>query len=340
MIKKLNIDDLDHEYIFFDLDTHYINLLRRVLYSNYIGSSFNKDDIAVIDNNTLMNNEILRHRISLIPVKSIYNLTCELKFKNRSKNILDVYSDDIWIQSGEGEIRKNILIIQLKPDEKIHIKMNSSKYSGNKLTNYRPFSVCYFKIIKAIYLKKNLNKKIKNLKNLKFYKKDIDKFEKIENYEIYGYTSNLRDYHDPFINFLNKDDYIIKEAYYNNKPIYSFNIELFFQEQNFIKKSLELLKHKIKDFLNKKIELIPNINDKKIILKIHKGDYGILNLLSKEIRKNEIIKYCAYNKEHPLDDFILLEYITLNTNKDYYNILHDNVNNIVNYINKINYLYE
>jgi len=335
MISKLSTDDLEHEYITFDLDTHYINSLRRVLYSNYIGSSFNKDDIAVIDNNTLMNNEILRHRLSLIPVKSIYNLTCELKFKNRSKNLLDVYSDDIRIQQGEGKIRKNILIIQLKPDEKIHIKMNSSKYSGKKSTNYRPFSVCHFKIIKIIYFKKNLKKKIEKLKYIKIYKSYLNKFEKIENYEIYGFTSNLRDYDDPFIKFLNKDDYIIKEAFYNNKPVYSFNIELFFKEENFIKKSLELLKQEVQSFLNKKIELIPNKNNKKIILKIHQGDYGILNLLSKEIRNNEIIKYCAYNKEHPLDEFILLEYITFNTNKDYYNILHNNVNNIVNYINNI-----
>jgi len=336
MIKTLHIDDLDHEYITFDIDTHYINGLRRILYSKSVGSCFNQKDIAIIENNTLMNNEILRHRISLIPIKSIYDLTCELFIKNTTDKIIDVYSDDIKILKGEGEIRKNILIIQLKPMEKIHMKMNSSKYSGVKSTIYRPFSVCHFKIMKLIYLKKNLKKKI-NL-NMNIYKNDLDKFETIKNYEIFGFTSNLRDYTDPLAKFLNKDDYIIKEAYYNSKPVYSFNIEFFFNEENFIKKSLSLLIYEIKDFLNKKIELIPNKNDKKTILKIDKGDYGILNILSQEIRKNDIIKYCAYNKEHPLDDFILLEYITFNTNKDYYNIIHDNVNNIVNYIKNIQFI--
>ena len=335
MIKILHIDDLDHEYITFDIDTHYINGLRRILYSKSIGSCFNQKDIAIVENNTLMNNEILRHRISLIPIKSIYNLTCELIIKNTTEKMIDVFSDDIKILKGEGKIIKNILIIQLKPREKIHMKMNSSKYSGSKLSNYRPFSICYFKIIKVIYLKKNLKKNINLDKNLKFYKSDLDKFETIKNYEIYGFTSNLRDNIDPLIKFLDKDDYIIKEAYYNNKPIYSFNIELFFNEENFIKKGLLLLIHEIEIFLNKKIELIPNKNDKKTILKINQGDYGILNLLSKEIRNNEIIKYCAYNKKHPLDDFIFLEYITFNTNKDYYNIIHNNVNNIVNYIKNI-----
>jgi len=332
MIKKLHIDDLDHEYITFDIDTHYINGLRRILYSKSLGSCFNQKDIAIVENNTLMNNEILRHRISLIPIKSIYNLTCELIIKNTTEEIIDVFSDDIKILKGDGEIKKNILIIQLKPKEKINMKMNSSKFSGNKLTNYRPFSICHFKIIKIIYLKK----KIKNCKlNLNIYKNDLDKFETIKDYEIYGFTNNLRDNNDPLIKILNKDDYIIKEAYYNNKPVYSFNIEFFFNEENFIKKGLSLLIYEIEDFLNKKIELIPNKNDKKTILKIDKGDYGILNILSQEIRKNEIIKYCAYNKEHPLDDFIFLEYITFNTNKDYYNIIHNNVNNIVNYIKKI-----
>ena len=211
--------------------------------------------------------------------------------------------------------------------------MNSSKYSGKKSTIYRPFSVCHFKIFKIIYLKKNLKKKI-NL-NLNIYKNDLEKFEKINNYKIYGYTSDIRDYTDPLTKFLNKDDYIIKEAYYNNKPIYSFNIEFFFKDNDFIKKGLSLLTHDIQNFLNKKIEIIPDKNENKTILKIDDGDYGLLNLLSKEIRNNEIIKYCTYNKKHPLDDFIFLEYITSYPDKNYYNIVYNNINNIVNYINNI-----
>ena len=147
MIKNLSNDDLDHEYITFDIDTHYINSLRRILYSKSLGNCFNQKDIAIVENNTMMNNEILRHRISLIPINTTYNLTCELIIKNSSQKLKDVYSHDITILKGEGgEIKKNILIIQLKPDEKIHMKMNSSKYSGKKSTIYRPFSVCHFKI--------------------------------------------------------------------------------------------------------------------------------------------------------------------------------------------------
>ena len=228
MIKSLSNDDLDYEYITFDIDTHYINALRRILYSKSLGSCFDQKDIAIVENNTMMNNEILRHRISLIPIKTEYNLTCELVIKNTSNKLLNVYSNDITILKGEGKgkIKKNLLIIQLKPDEKIHMKMNSSKYSGSKSTIYRPFSICHFKIFKIIYLKKNLKKKI-NL-NLNIYKNDLEKFEKIKNYEIYGYTSDIRDFTDPLAKILNKDDYVIKEAFYNNKPIYSFNIEFFF----------------------------------------------------------------------------------------------------------------
>ncbi len=333
MIKSLSNDDLDYEYITFDIDTHYINALRRILYSKSLGNCFDQKDIAIVENNTMMNNEILRHRISLIPIKTTYNLTCELIIKNTSNKLLNVYSNDITILKGEGKIKKNLLIIELKPNEKIHIKMNSSKYSGSKSTIYRPFSICHFKIFKIIYLKKNLKKKI-NL-NLNIYKNDLEKFEKIKNYEIYGYTSDIRDYTDPLAKILNKDDYIIKEAFYNNKPIYSFNIELFFKENNFIKTGLLLLIHDIKNFLNKKIEIIPDKNENKTILKIHEGDYGLLNLLSKEIRNNKNIKYCAYNKKHPLDDFIFLEYITEYPNKNYYNIVYKNINDIVNYINDI-----
>ena len=48
--------------------------------------------------------------------------------------------------------------------------------------------------------------------------------------------------------------------------------------------------------------------------------------------------YKVQDKISELDDFILLEYITFNTNKDYYNIIHDNVNNIVNYIKNIQFI--
>jgi DNA-directed RNA polymerase subunit L len=338
MIKTLSRDDLDLEFITFDLDTSYINAMRRVLYSDYLGSCFNQEDIAVVENNTLMNNEILRHRISLIPLKSVYNFTCELIIENTTKKIMDVLSNDIKIILGEGTMRKDILIIQLKPGEKINMKMNSTKYGGSKSTTYRPFSICYFKIIKVIYLKKNFKKKIdKYLENYNIYNSDFQYFEKIKDYDIYGYTNNLRDYINPFENILEKDEYIIKDAFYNKKPIYNFNIELFFDEENIIKKTLELLKSQIQEFLNKKKELIPDDNEKKTRLKIEKGTYSILNLLSKEIRNNNNILYSAYDKEHPLDEFIFLEYITIRKDTDYYNIIHTNVNNMLKYIETIQY---
>jgi len=339
MIKTLSRDHLDLEFITFDLDTPYLNAMRRVLYSDYIGSCFNQTDIAVVENNTLMNNEILRHRISLIPLKTISNMTCELIIQNSTKKNIDVLSDNIKILEGEGTIIQNILIIQLKPGEKISIKMNSTKFSGSKSSIYRPFSICYFKIIKVIYLKKDLNKNIdKHLENYNIYNSDIQYFEKIKGYDIYGYTNNLRDYVNPFVNILNEDEYIIKDAFHNKKPIYNFNIELFFDEENIIKKTFELLKYQIQEFLNKKMEIIHDNNPNKTRLKIEKGTYSILNLLSKEIRTYENIKYCAYDKEHPLDEFIFLEYITEKMDKeDHYNIVHTNINNILKYIETIEY---
>jgi len=339
MIKTLSIDDLDLEFITFDLDTHYINAMRRVLYSDYTGSCFNQTDIAVVENNTLMNNEILRHRLSLIPLNSEDNFTCELIKHNTTKNTIDVFSDDIKILEGTGDIRKNILIIQLKPTEKINIKMNSTKFSGSKSTIYRPFSICYFKIIKVIYLKNNLEKNIdKCLDKYNIYNSDIQYFEKIDGFNIYGYTNNLRDYINPFDKILNEDEYIIKDAFYNGKPIYNFNIELFFEEKNIIQKTLQLLKSQIQFFLNKKKELIDCKNEKKIRLKIEKGTYSILNLLSKEIRNNDNIKYCVYDKEHPLDEFIFLEYITESIENDFNDILQSNIDNILNYIDDIKYI--
>jgi DNA-directed RNA polymerase subunit L len=188
--------------------------------------------------------------------------------------------------------------------------------------------------MKLIYLKKNLNKKY-NL-NLNILNRNNDKFEKINNYDLLGYTYDLRDYTDPFKKQLHDDDYIIKEAYFNNKPVYYFNIELFFEEKNIIQKTFDLLKHEFKEFLKKKTTII--IDDKKINkyrLKFENESYTILNLLSIELRKKNDIIYSVYDKEHPLDKFIFLEFITKNPINNYYNILHQNVNEIIKYIDSI-----
>ena len=53
------------------LDVSIINALRRVIINNIPNAGFNNEvssDINIVDNNTVIHNEYLEHRISMIPI--------------------------------------------------------------------------------------------------------------------------------------------------------------------------------------------------------------------------------------------------------------------------------
>lgn len=165
MIKLLNKEESTYEYLIYDLETEYINGLRRVLYSGLKSHRIDKDKTTIIKNNTNINNEIIIHRLTLIPIKSEKNLHFKLNKKNKTNKIINIYSDDLESDNKEYEIIKGILIHKLKPNEELNLLTTTKESTGKEHNSYRPFSVCYFKIMKFVYIKENIDKKkITNIK--------------------------------------------------------------------------------------------------------------------------------------------------------------------------------
>lgn len=331
MIKLINKDDNNYEFIIYNLETEYINGLRRVLYSKLKSYRIDKEKTYFIKNDTLINNEIISHRLSLIPINTTKNINFYLSKNNNTNDIMNIYSNDLKSNDKDYEIIENILLHKLKPGESLELKTSTKESSGKDYTSYRPFSVCHFKIMKFIYIKEGVDFPIDKL-DFELYNLDLDLFQKIDGYKLVGYTNEIRDYNDPLKKLLNKDEYLIKEIEYNNKYVYYFTIELYFDDTDIINKSIQLLKNDLDEFTNLKNKVISE--KKNIKIQFQNGKYHVFNILSKYLRNYKNI-YSIYNKEHPLRNEIILEYRLNEYNKDYKKYLLDIVNEIKMYISKI-----
>lgn len=333
MIKLINKDENNYEFLIYNLETEYINGFRRILYSNLKSHRIDSNSTVFIDNNTCINNEIISHRLSLIPINTSEKINFHLCKENKTNEVMNVYSQDLKSENKDYEIIEDILLHKLKPGEKLEIKTSTKEGSGKDYTSYRPFSVCHFKIMKFIYIKENIEFPHNKI-DFELYDLDLDVFQKINGYKLIGYTNEIRDYSDPLKKLLDKDDYLIKEIEYNNIHVYYFTIELYFDDKNIINKTIQLLKNDLNNFLNLEME---SLSEKKNIkIKIQKGKYHVLNILSKYLRNYKKL-YSVYNKEHPLRDEIILEYQLNNDNKDYKNYLSNIVNEINTNLSKITF---
>lgn len=333
MIKLLNKEGSDYEYMIYDLETEYINGLRRVLYSNLKSHRIDKNSTVFLKNNTCINNEIIAHRLTLIPIKTDEKINFELKKKNITDKVINIYSDDLYSTNKNYKMINKILLHKLQPSEEIELRTSTIESSGKDHSSFKSFSVCHFKIMKFVYVKNNIDiSTIKDVVNL--YDDKIEIFKKFDNYKLIGYTNEIRDNTDPFKKILKKDEYMIKEIEYNNKFVYYFAIELYFEDDDIIKKSIQLLKDDLTTFNNLKMEIKNKKKNIKIL--IEGGSYHILNILSKYLRNNKDT-YSVYNKEHPLRNEILLEYRLTTENEDYKKYLNEVTTEIQDYLSKITF---
>lgn len=192
--------------------------------------------------------------------------------------------------------------------------------------------------MKFIYLKKTItNDKKKKLENkITIYKKNLDIFQNTyDDLILYGYTNEIRDYTDILSNICEKDEYKVIELEYNNKPIYYFTIECFYENDNLVENVKNILIDELNNYNNLKKEI--KIKDDKINILTEGGNYSELNIISKFLRNDDNIKYSSYNKPHPLDNKMILEYIINNEIIDHNLFISKNINKIINYIKSISF---
>ena len=167
-VKIIEKNDYSARMIVEGVDTSLMNSLRRIMLAEVPAMAI--DEIVVIENSSLLHDEILAHRMGLIPLKTdldSYNLpeecTCkselgcnlcrvsltmdvEAKDSNRT-----VYSGDLTSENPNIEpVSAKIPLVKLAPDQRIRLEAYARLGKGEKHAKWQPVSVCAYKHLPKI----------------------------------------------------------------------------------------------------------------------------------------------------------------------------------------------
>ena len=304
-----------------DVNISLANAIRRTIISDIETYAIDEKSVIFFSNNSILDNEFLKHRLSLIPIVSdiesfdYENLIISCKENNYLENIKSVYAKNFVCKNSENntiydntKIFKypDILFGKLKNNQEVSFEAklvkNNSDYGG---AFFSPVSACIYTF------KMDENKK--NEKKI--------------------------DFHDAERNFeLNKN---------GNPLVYKFLIESigFYDSKDIVMIGLNLLKERLliakEEFGNKnskKIKLLIDLENKDFFNFIIDDENETLgNLLSTYITYDKNIFYCGYVIEHPLNNNILFK-IKLNEKNNLENVLlliNTNIDYIISILDKI-----
>ena len=126
-------------------DTAFVNSIRRAMMNSVPILAI--EDVSVYENNSIMFDEFLAHRLGLIPIKmdlKRYKEGDKLKLSLEKEGPATVYSKDIKINDSKIElVSKKIPIIKLSKGQKIKIEANAVVGKGKEHTKWQPALIAY-----------------------------------------------------------------------------------------------------------------------------------------------------------------------------------------------------
>lgn len=162
-VKIVEKSDLSARVIVEGADTAFLNSLRRIMLAEVPSMAI--DEVVIIENSSMLHDEILAHRMGLIPLKTdlnSYNLPEECPCKSelgcnlcRASLTLDVeakdntktvYSGDLISENPNiVPVSARIPIVKLAPDQRIKLEAYARLGKGEKHAKWQPVSVCAYK---------------------------------------------------------------------------------------------------------------------------------------------------------------------------------------------------
>tara|TARA_B000000437_G_scaffold210980_1_gene181404 strand:+ start:4285 stop:5349 length:1065 start_codon:yes stop_codon:yes gene_type:complete len=265
MFNNYKFDDKDptgrHSFEIYDIDLAIVNSIRRSILSDIeipgiIGEE--EPTVQIIKSNGPLHNEILIHRIGLIPIclkeSEIDNyidnsIELELNIENNTLNTINVTTEHITGKRNDIDITQkelneifyknivsndNILITRLRPNEYLHFKAKVVKKNGKYNASFNPVSLANFSfIIDKSKINKDTN--ILDKERSYFTNKEGDpnailfEIEPVNKYLKPKYLINKAI--ESLINKLNKlisdikSDNVLIEKYNDLESTYEFTIE-------------------------------------------------------------------------------------------------------------------
>ena len=328
---------INNELISFDLNNSskeikisLANAIRRTIISDISSYTINDKSIMFYDNTSMLNNEFLKHRLTLIPIISNLeginydNIVISCKKINDGENMESVYVSDFICTENENKIIDNsiifknptILFAKLKHGQLISfeckVSKNNAYYGGS---SYSPVSVCLYTFKIDDKEANEISKEMDENQKKTFFSQDVERiYKKNELGEPYLYQFKIESI-----------------GSYDAKYILLYGIDC-------LKDRLNIIKMELRNKKSKKITVLDDDEhpDFTRLLIDHENE-TIGNLLSTYITYDPNVFYCGYVIEHPLKNNIIFK-IKLKTNNNLENnikVIEDMIIYLVSLLDKI-----
>jgi len=167
-IKLVEKNDVTMRLVIQGVDVPFMNALRRIMLAEVPSMAI--DEVVIIENSSVLHDEILAHRLGLIPLKTdldSYNLPEECSCKSEfgcnlcrvaltleveaSENEMTIYSGDLKPENPDIKpISDKIPIVKLAPGQKIKLEAYARLGKGKHHAKWQPVSMCTYKYFPQI----------------------------------------------------------------------------------------------------------------------------------------------------------------------------------------------
>jgi len=162
-VKIVDKNDILARLVIEGVDSAFMNSLRRIIVSEVPSMAI--DEVVVIENSSMLHDEILTHRLGLIPLKTdleSYNLPEECSCKSElgcnlcrvsltmdveaKDSVKTVYSGDFTAENPNVRpVSEKIPIVKLAPGQRLKLEAYARLGKGEKHAKWQPVSVCAYK---------------------------------------------------------------------------------------------------------------------------------------------------------------------------------------------------
>jgi len=167
-VRVVEKTDFTMRLIIDGVDVAFLNALRRIMLAEVPSMAI--DEAVIIENSSMLHDEILSHRLGLIPLKTdldTYNLPEECPCKSElgcnlcrvvltldveaTEGTKTVYSKDLVPENPDIKpVSDNIPIVKLAPDQKIRLEAYARLGKGKAHAKWQPVSMCTYKHLPKI----------------------------------------------------------------------------------------------------------------------------------------------------------------------------------------------
>ena len=167
-IKILEKTDDYMRFIVKGVNVPFVNALRRIMLAEVPAMAI--DELVILENSSMLNDEILAHRMGFIPLKTdldSYNLpeecTCKSEFgcnlcrltltleAEATEKTITVYSRDLKSENPDiTPVSDKIPIVKLAPEQKIKLEAYARLGKGKDHAKWQPVSMCTYMYLPQI----------------------------------------------------------------------------------------------------------------------------------------------------------------------------------------------